>query len=121
MVHPVAKSIGMTLVYLTDGDVDLEAVIDFFFLRLRLIDDSNSKDIIDFFECYMFILHLTPNGVRALHTCFQLIFKAHLIEFFADRSSKLIKESVALCLRRSQLLLNRSVCVRVLITETKIL
>ena len=47
MVHPVAKSIGMTLVYLTDGDVDLEAVIDFFFLRLRLIDDSNSKDIID--------------------------------------------------------------------------
>jgi len=91
MVHPVAKSIGMTLVYLTDCNVYLEAVIDFLFLRLRLIDDSNSKDIIEEY-------HILLNELKEYNP--ELLDKDRLIaiskaDMLDDELTEAIRQEVA--------------------------
>ena len=76
MVEPVAQTVGMTLVYLADGYVDVEAFVHFIFSYLRSENDANGENVIDFVERHVLVLHLVPNGIRTLDTCLDLIFHA---------------------------------------------
>ena len=98
MIKPVAKSVGMTLIYAADSHIDVETFIDFFGSYLRFKYDSDGKNIVDFLKSYMFVLHLIPNRIRAFHTGFNLIFDAHMVESFADWSRKLCEKFVAFLL-----------------------
>ena len=110
----------MALVNLINSYIYLETIIDFLVWTLRFIDYTDCKNIIYLFKCYMLILHLIPNGIRALHTCFKFIFKAHIIKSLTDWSGKLLKKSIALSLCRSKFLLNRGIGIRMFIAETKV-
>ena len=45
MAHPVAQTVRMRLVYLGDGNVNVETVVEFFFYVMWLEDDKDSKYI----------------------------------------------------------------------------
>ena len=42
MAHPVAQTVRMRLVYLGDGNVNVETVVEFFFYVTWLEDDTDS-------------------------------------------------------------------------------
>ena len=69
VAYPVAQSVGVGLVYLGNGYIDVETVIQFFFQILGREDDADSQDVVDFFEGNMLGLHLVPDGVDGLDTC----------------------------------------------------
>ena len=48
---------------LGDGNVNVETVVEFFFLIAWFEDDSDSQQVKDFFERNMLGLHLVPNGI----------------------------------------------------------
>ncbi len=50
MVKPVAQSVGMRLVYLADGDIDVEAFVDFVFPVFWCEYDSYGKYIVNFLK-----------------------------------------------------------------------
>ena len=120
MVHPVAQTVGMALVNLADCHVNLEAVVDLLFRRLRPVDDPYGKNIIDLLEGDVLVLHLVPDGIRALHARLDFIPESHLVKFGTDRSRELCEKRVTLRLRGSQFLLDGGVCVRMLIAETEV-
>src|SRR3712207_210925 len=99
MVHPVTQTVRMALVNLADGNVNLEAIVDFLLSALGSVDDADGKNIIDFLKCHVLVLHLIPNGIRAFHTCLELILEAHLVKFLTDGGSELLKKRVTLRLR----------------------
>ena len=63
MAHPVAQTVRMRLVYLGDGNVNVETVVELFFLIAWFEDDSNSQQVKYFFERNMLGLHLVPDGI----------------------------------------------------------
>ena len=70
----------MGLVDLRDGNVDLEALVDFFFSHIRGEDDAHGEDIVDLFEGDVLVLHLAPDGVGRLNAFLDLILDAHLLQ-----------------------------------------
>ena len=95
MRQPVAQTVGVTFIYLRDSDIDVEALVDFLLAVVGGEDDANSKDIIDFIEGDVLVLHLVPNGVGRLDALFDVVFYAHLVQRLLNRCSELIEEFVA--------------------------
>ena len=120
MVHPVAQSVGVRLVYLADSYVNLEALVDFLRTHLRRIDDAHRKDVVYFFEGDMLVLHLVPDGVGAFHACLQFVLYAHAVESLAYGSGELCEERIALCLCVGEFVLDIVVLVGMLIFERKV-
>ena len=63
MANPIAQTVRVGFVYLGDRNVDIETVIELFFLIAWFEDDSNSQQVKYFFERNMFGLHLVPDGI----------------------------------------------------------
>ena len=82
----------MTLVNLRDGDINLEAFVDFFLAFVRGEDDANSKDIVNLVKGNMLVLHLAPNGEGCLDTLLDFILDTHLLQGVFDRIGKLVEE-----------------------------
>ena len=95
MVEPVAQSVGMRLVYLTDGDVNVETFPDFLLALFGSEYDAHGKYVVYLFEGDMLVLHLVPDGVGAFHPFLQCVFDAHLVESLLDGLCKLVEEFVA--------------------------
>ena len=68
----------------------------------------------------MFVLHLTPDGIRRLDASLNLIIKPHAIQLFTDRSRKLIKKRIALFCSRLKFSLNLRIFIWMLIFEAQI-
>ena len=121
MVEPVAQTVWMTLIYLADGYIDIEAFVHLVCPFFRGKDDADCQNIVDFVERDMLVLHLVPDGIRALNTGFDLVFYAQLIEFFTDRGGKLCKEIVALGFCICKFMLYVGIFLRMVVFETEIL
>ena len=80
MTQPVTQAVGMRLVNLRDGNIDVEALVDLLLPFVGCEDDADGKDVIDLFEGDMLVLHLVPDGVRCLYTFLDLILDTHLSE-----------------------------------------
>ena len=120
VVHPVAQTVGVRLVYLTDCDVYLEALVDFLRAFLRRINYTYSKNIVDFVEGDVLVLHLIPNRIRTLHTRLQIILDAHLVEGSTYRSGKVLKEHIALRLRICKFSFYIVVFLRMFVAEREV-
>ena len=120
MVEPVAQTVGMTLVYLADGHIDIEAFVDLVGSFLGCEDDAYGKDVVYFVEAYVLVLHLVPNGIRALYTCLDLILYAHLVEFLPDGLCELREEGVALCLSVGKFVLDVGILLWVIVAEAEV-
>ena len=100
MVHPVAQAVRVWLVYLREGDVDVEAFIEFFRHRLGLEYDADGQDVVDFLEGDVLGLHLVPDRVGGLDACLDFIFQSHLVELCANGVGKLLEHFIAAGLSR---------------------
>ena len=120
VVHPVAQTVGVRLVYAVDCDVYLEALVDFLRAFLRRIDDAHSKNVVDFVERDVLVLHLVPNGIRTLHARLQFVLYAHLVESFTYRSSEVLEKHVALRLRVGKFSLDIVVLFWMLVAEREV-
>ena len=103
MVEPVAKPVGVRLVDLTDGDIDVEALVDFIFAFVGSEDDAGGKNVINLFEGDVLVLHLVPDGVRALHTRLYLVRDVHLVECLPNGFGELLEKLIALFLGHREL------------------
>ena len=121
MVHPVAESVGVRLVYLADSHIYLEALVDFLRTHLGRVDDAHRKDVVYLVEGDMLVLHLVPDGVGTFDACLQFVLYSHAVESLANGSGELGEERIALRLRVGELVLDVVVFVRVLILERKVL
>ena len=120
MVQPVAQTVGMALVYLADGNIDIEAFVHLVGSALWSHDDANCKNIVDFIKGNVLVLHLVPDGIRALDTCFDLVIHTQLIQFLTDRSSELCKEGVALRFGICKLMLNVGILLWMVVAEAEV-
>ena len=120
MVHPVAQTVGVTLVNTTDGYVDIEAIVHLFLAFLGLEDNSYGQNIVYLIECNMLVLHLTPYRIRALDACLDLIIIAHVIQHLTYGISKVFEERVTRLLRGGQLSLYGSISVGMLVAEAQV-
>ena len=121
MAEPVAQTVGVTLVDLADGHVDIKALVDLLLRDMGREDDSYGKDVVDLLKRHMLGLHLVPDGVGALHTCQDLVVHTHLIQRLADGLGELLEESLALLFREFQLLLDQRIFLGMLKAETEVL
>ena len=121
MVEPVAQAVGVTLVYLADCHIHIEAFVYLVGAYLRRYDDADGEDVVDFFKRYVLVLHLVPNGIRALHTCLELVFYAQFVEHFAYWGCKLCEERVTLRLGISKLMLYVGIFLRMVVAEAEVL
>ena len=119
--EPVAQTIGVRLVDLRDGHVDVEALVDLLFSDARGEDDAYREDIIDFLEGNVLVLHLVPDRVGGLYSFLDLILDAHLLQRVLDGVGELGKQFVARHLCRLQLRLDGRKVVGVLELEAEIL
>ena len=120
MVQPVAQTVGMALVNLADGYIYVETFVHLVGAHLRRHDDANSQNVVDFIEGNVLVLHLVPNGIRALDTCLDLVIHAQLIQFFTDRSGELCKEGVALRFSICKLMLNVGIFLWMVVAEAEV-
>ena len=99
MVDPVAQPVGMALVDLVEGYVNLEALVDFILPVFGNEDDTHSEDIVDLLKRYVLVLHLAPDGVGALDARLDVVLKSHLVERLADGCREIVEYllSVRLC------------------------
>ena len=95
MVEPVAQSVGVRLVYLADGDVNVETFPDFVLALFGREDDAHCKNVVYLLEGDMLVLHLVPDGIGAFHPFLQCVFDTHLVESLLDGLCKLVEEFVA--------------------------
>ena len=95
MAYPVAQAVGMRLVYLGNGDIDVETVVELFFHVAWFEDDADSEQVINLLERDVLGLHLVPDGVDRFHTCQNPVFQPHLVQLGADRSSEVVEYFVA--------------------------
>ena len=95
MGEPVAQPVGMTLIDFADGDIDIEAFVDFVLAVFRFEDDAYGQDVKDFVERHVLCLHLVPDGVRTLDACEYFIVDAHFVECLTDGRRELFEELVA--------------------------
>ena len=121
MAEPVAQPVGMAFVYLGDGDIDIEALVDFLLALVRREDDADSQDVVNLVEGDMLVLHLRPDGVRRLHAFLNIILDAHLLQGFLNGCGELVEQLVTRPLGLLQLVLDAVVLVRMLVTETEVL
>ena len=121
MVHPVAQSVGVRLVYLAYCHVYLEAFVDFLRTHLRRIYNAHSQDVVYLLECDVLVLHLVPDGVGAFDACLEFVLYSHTVESLAYRSGELCEERIALRLCVGELVLDVVVFVGMLILERKVL
>ena len=88
----------MALVNLINSsEMFLEAIIDFLVWTFSFIDYTDRQEYhISLRMSHYLILHLIPNGIRTLHTCFRISYsKSHIIqELLTDWSGKLLKKSI---------------------------
>ena len=120
MVHPVAQSVGVRLVYLAYCHVYLEALVDFLRTHLRRIYNAHRQDVVYLLEGDVLVLHLVPDGVGAFHACLQFVLYAHAVESLAYGSGELCEERIALCLCVGEFVLDIVVLVGMLIFERKV-
>ena len=81
--------------YLGNGDIDVETVVELFFHVAWFEDDADSEQVINLLERDVFGLHLVPDGVDRFHTCQNPVFQPHLIQLGADRSCEVVEYFVA--------------------------
>ena len=110
----------MTLVYLADGYIDIEAFVYFVGSVLWCHDDANRKNIVDFIEGYVLVLHLVPDGIRTLYTCLELVFYSQFVKRFTDRTGKIIEENISLCFCIRKLMLNVGIFLWMVVFEAEI-
>ena len=120
VVEPVAETVRMTLVYLADGNIDIEAFVHLVGSVLWCHDDANRKNIVDFIEGYVFVLHFVPDGIRTLYACLDLVFYTQLVKFFTDRTGKIIEENISLSFSISQFMLNVGIFLWMVVSEAEI-
>ena len=121
VVGPVAHAVGVRLVELVDGHVNLEALV---YLRLPALggeDDANGEDVVYLVEHHMLVLHLRPDGIGGLHAGVNHVAHAHLVQGGTDGGGELLEEDVALLLRIGQLRADALVFHRVLVAEAEVL
>ena len=95
MVHPVAQAVGVRLVYLAYRDIYPEAFVYLLGACLRGVYYAYGKNVVYLLKRDVFVLHLVPYGVRALHSCLYLVVDAHLVESLTYRSGELFEQCVA--------------------------
>src|SRR3712207_3700164 len=88
MVKPVAKAVGMALVNLAYGHINVETFVDFVLPCLGRKYDSDGQYVINFIKSNVLILHLIPNGIRTFHPCLDVIFYPHSVQRVAYRDRK---------------------------------
>ena len=121
MVHPVAQSVGVRLVYLAYCHVYLEALVDFLRTHLRRIYNAHSQDVVYLLEGDVLVLHLVPDGVGAFDACLEFVLYSHAVESLSYGSGEVCKERIALSLCVGELVLDVVVLVGMLILERKVL
>ena len=121
MADPVAQAVGVGLVYLGDGDIDVEAVVQLLFHIARFEDDAYGKQVIDFLERYMLGLHLVPDGIDGFYPGEDTVFQAHLIQLGTYRGSEVFEYLVTLNGGGFQLLFYFAVFFGVFVFETQVL
>ena len=119
--EPVAQTIGVRLVDLRDGHVDVEALVDLLFPDSRGEDDAHGEDVVDLLEGDVLVLHLVPDGVGGLHTFLDLILDTHLLQGVLDGVGELGKQFVARNLCRKQLPFDGCKVIGMLELETEVL
>ena len=120
MVEPVAQTVGVALVYLGDGHVDVKALVDLFLTRAWGEDDAYSQNVVDLLEGDVLVLHLVPDGIGRLDTLLYLVLDAHRLEGIFDRFGETVEEFVALGLRQGQFLLDGSILLGMFKLETEV-
>ena len=120
VVHPVAQTVGVRLVYLRDGYIDAETFVRFFFRFAWLEDDADSQDIENFIERNMLGLHLVPNGVWRLDAGHDAVLDTHFVQLYTDRSGELFEQYVTICLGFLQQRFDVGIFFRMLVLETEI-
>src|SRR5574344_177385 len=85
MIQPVTQSVWVTLVNTADSNVYVETFVNFFFTNFWFKDNSYGKNIIDFLKCYVLVLHLIPNRIRAFYASLNFVFQSNLVKSFAYR------------------------------------
>ena len=120
MVEPVAQTVGMTLVQLADGHVDVEAFVHLVDPYFGREDDANGQDIVYLVEGDMLVLHLVPDGEWIFYAGFDFVVNAHLVQFLAYGFRKLGEERVALCLGICQFVFYAGIFLRMVVAEAEV-
>ena len=120
MAHPVAQAVGVRLVYLVDGHIDVETFVDLFLALFGLEDDTHGEDVVYLVEVDMLVLHLVPDGVGAFHPCLDVVFQSHLVECLTYRGCKVGEEFIARCLCVGQFFLYGAVFFGVFKLEAQV-
>ena len=118
--QPVAQTLRMRFVHAADGNIYAEAVIEFIFAGLGLIDDADGKNVVYLIKGNILFLHLVPDGERTLYAGLDFVFDAHLVELLADGSRKLLEECLALCIGMFEVFLYFGIFLRILIMKGKV-
>ena len=84
VVHPVAQTVGMRLIYLVYSHIYLEAFVYLLRANLRRIDDSHGEDVIYLLKGDVLVLHLVPYRVWTLHACLDFVLEPHVIKDGSD-------------------------------------
>ena len=99
--EPVAQTVGVALVYLRDGYIDVEALVDFLVAIVGREYDAHSQDVVNLVERHMLVLHLQPDAVWRLDAFLYFIVDAHLLQFNLDGYGEFIEQLMTFGMRRS--------------------
>ena len=84
VVEPVAQSVGMCFIYLTNSYIYIEALVYLVFAMLGREDDAHGEDVVYLLKRDVLVLHLVPNGERTFDALFDDVFHSHLVECLFD-------------------------------------
>ena len=84
MVEPVAQSVGMCFIYLTNSYIYIETLVYLVFAMLGREDDAHGEDVVYLLKRDVLVLHLVPNGERTFDALFDDVFHSHLVECLFD-------------------------------------
>ena len=121
MTEPVAQTVGVGLVDLTDGDIDIEALVDFLCTVLGGEDDADSKDVVNLIEGDVLVLHLVPDGVGTLHTLLDGVVDTHAVERLTDGGCKLGEQVLTGVTTLRELTFDGGKLIGVFVLETQVL
>ena len=88
VVYPVAQTVGVRLVNIGDGGINIPALFLFegkhlfFVLNIgRIENDTDSQKVVDFFEPDVFGGHFLPDGIGCFYSFPDIIFQVQFIQF----------------------------------------
>ena len=121
VADPVAQTVGMRFVYLGDGQIDVEAVVQLLLHVLGFEDDAHGQDVEDFFERHVLSLHFFPDGVDGFDAGEDVVLQPHLVQLGADGGGKLLEDLVTLGGGSGQFALDLGIFLGVFVLEAEVL